>query len=65
VPELSARERQVLELAATGLPNKLIARELGLSWRYVRNLLYLLYPKLGVHNRTEAARLLLLESNPG
>ena len=53
--ELSARERQVMTLAATGLPNKTIGHALGLSAGTVQNHLHNIYQKLGVANRTAAA----------
>ena len=49
---LTAQERQIAELAATGLTNKQIAERLFLSHRTVASHLHRLYPKLGVASRT-------------
>ncbi|NEA30589.1 LuxR family transcriptional regulator [Streptomyces sp. SID13031] len=49
---LTAQERQIAELAATGLTNKQIADRLFLSHRTVGSHLHRLYPKLGVASRT-------------
>lgn len=54
-PQLSCREQQVLDLIADGLPNKLIARRLGISERTVKAHLTRIYEQLGVHDRTQAA----------
>jgi DNA-binding NarL/FixJ family response regulator len=54
-PELSAREREVLELVAEGLPNKLIARRLEISEKTVKAHLTSIYQQLGVTDRTQAA----------
>jgi len=54
-PELSAREREVLELVAEGLPNKLIARRLDISEKTVKAHLTSIYQQLGVTDRTQAA----------
>lgn len=54
-PELlSEREKQILRLAARGLHNKEIARELGLSIRTVEGHLSHVFTKIGVSSRTEA-----------
>ncbi|WP_309089106.1 response regulator transcription factor [Phenylobacterium sp.] len=54
---LTPRERQLVELVAEGLPNKLIARELGLTEGTVKIHLHNVYQKLGVNNRTTLAAL--------
>ncbi|MRR29487.1 response regulator transcription factor [bacterium] len=53
---LTARERQVLQLAAEGLANKEIAVQLQISEHTVKYHLSSLYSKLGVSSRTEAVR---------
>jgi DNA-binding NarL/FixJ family response regulator len=53
---LTPKERQVLELVARGLSNADIGRELWLSEQTVKFHLTNIYKKLGVANRTEAAR---------
>lgn len=53
--ELTVRETQILEMAARGLQNKLIAAEFRLSEHTVKVHLHNIIRKLGVHNRTEAA----------
>lgn len=55
--ELTARERQVLALVADGLPNKAIARELGISEHTVKFHVGSLLGKLGAGSRTEAVTL--------
>lgn len=52
---LTPREREVLGLVATGLPNKTIAARLELSEHTVKLHIHHVISKLGVHNRTEAA----------
>jgi DNA-binding CsgD family transcriptional regulator len=49
---LTTQERQIADLAATGLTNKQIAERLFLSHRTVGSHLHRLYPKLGVASRT-------------
>jgi DNA-binding NarL/FixJ family response regulator len=51
---LTERERQVLELLALGLPNKTIARELGISEHTAKFHVGTLMSKLGAASRTEA-----------
>jgi DNA-binding NarL/FixJ family response regulator len=51
---LTEREMEVLELLSQGLPNKLIARELGISEHTVKFHVSSLYTKLGAASRTEA-----------
>jgi DNA-binding NarL/FixJ family response regulator len=53
VPDLTLRERQILNLICSGLDDDGIARKLGLSRNTVRNHGAALYRKLGVHRRTE------------
>ena len=53
--ELSPREREILELLAQGLPNKEIARRMGVNDGTVRWHLRHVYDKLHVRSRTEAA----------
>jgi len=54
VTGLTGRQREVLAQLARGLPNKLIARELGLSESTVKVHLLAIYRVLSVRNRTEA-----------
>ena len=54
---LTARERQVLLLVAEGLPNKAIARELGISEHTAKFHVGSLLGKLGAASRTEAVTL--------
>lgn len=51
---LTERERQVLALAESGLPSKLIARKLSIAPGTVRNHISEAIAKLGVSNRIEA-----------
>ena len=53
-PVLSAREIQLLELLATGLGNRAIAKQLFISEATVKTHLVHIYGKLGVDNRTAA-----------
>jgi DNA-binding NarL/FixJ family response regulator len=50
---LSYREKQVVQSAARGKTNKVIAGELGLSEHTVKNYLFHAFEKLGVSSRTE------------
>ena len=52
---LTTRESEVLALLAQGMPNKGIARELGISPKTVSNHIEHVYSKLGVSNRAGAA----------
>jgi len=53
---LTAREVQVIELLAEGLPNKAIAVRLGISDQTVKFHLASISGKLGAANRTDAVR---------
>lgn len=53
--QLSAREREVLELAATGMANKQIGRALGISESTVKVHLGNIFRRIGVTDRTSAA----------
>jgi pimeloyl-ACP methyl ester carboxylesterase/DNA-binding CsgD family transcriptional regulator len=52
--QLSAREKEVLELIAAGLDNRQIAKQLSLSEKTVRNHITSIFAKLGVPNRAQA-----------
>jgi NarL family two-component system response regulator LiaR len=52
---LTPREREVLSLIAHGRPNKLIARDLGVSEKTVKTHVSSILGKLGVTDRTQAA----------
>lgn len=54
-PDLSVRERQVLELVVQGCANKQIAHALNLSEYTVKNHVKNILEKLGVQDRTQAA----------
>jgi DNA-binding NarL/FixJ family response regulator len=53
-PELSEREREVLQLLARGLPNSQIAQTLVVSPKTVRNHVSNIFTKLQVRDRAEA-----------
>ena len=65
---LSERQRQVLNLALQGKPNKIIARELDIAIGTVKHHLSVALDVLGLENRTEAiyrlGRLLRTEPSP-
>jgi len=52
---MSEQQWRILELLAQGSPNKSIARELGIAASTVKNQLTVVFGKLGVSNRTQAA----------
>ena len=52
---LSPREREVLALVAAGLPNKSVARRLGITEKTVKSHLTRVFTILGVTDRTSAA----------
>jgi DNA-binding NarL/FixJ family response regulator len=53
-PELTPREREVLDAVARGRPNGAIAAELGLAAKTVGNHVSTIFAKLGVATRAEA-----------
>ena len=55
-PELSDREREVLELIARGMTNTQIARKLVVSPKTVRNHASNVFTKLQVSDRAEAIK---------
>jgi DNA-binding NarL/FixJ family response regulator len=56
--DLSARQREILEMVVEGLSNAEIAGRLYLSESTIKQHLRAVYKVLGVHNRTEAAKLM-------
>ena len=55
ISQLSEREREVLRLLASGLTNSEIAKTLFLSEGTVKNYVSMIFSKLGVADRTQAA----------
>lgn len=53
-PQLTPRERQVLELLAAGLPTTVIGEKLGLASKTINNHAPAIFAKLQVADRTEA-----------
>jgi DNA-binding NarL/FixJ family response regulator len=53
-PELSAREREILDLLATGLPNAAIAARLSVAPKTVANNVSAIFAKLQVADRAQA-----------
>ena len=53
-PALTARQRDVLQLLCAGKPNKVIARDLGLSENTVRVHVAAIFAQLGVNSRSSA-----------
>ncbi|MEV4020522.1 LuxR C-terminal-related transcriptional regulator [Nonomuraea angiospora] len=58
MPQLTARQRQIAQLAASGLSNQDIADRLVLSRRTVANTLVQVYERTGLNSRAELADLL-------
>ncbi|GAB1385162.1 response regulator transcription factor [Melaminivora sp.] len=68
LPVLTARQGEVLQLLCTGKPNKVIARDLGLSENTVRVHVAAIFAQLGVNSRSTAllaAQRLGLVEGPG
>jgi DNA-binding NarL/FixJ family response regulator len=53
-PELTPREREILDALATGLSNSAIARRLGIATKTVANNISSIFSKLQVTDRTQA-----------
>jgi DNA-binding NarL/FixJ family response regulator len=62
---LTAREREVLDLIARGFSNKRIAQELGIAEKTVKTHVGNLLGKLGVADRTQAAVYATRHGRPG
>ena len=56
IGDLSARQREIVELVVEGLSNAEIAGRLYLSESTIKQHLHAVYKVLGVRNRTEAAK---------
>jgi DNA-binding NarL/FixJ family response regulator len=54
-PDLTDREREILDLVAAGHPNKVIALRLGIAEKTVKNHLSRIFQAIGVSDRTQAA----------
>lgn len=66
MPEITAREAQVVGWLAQGLSNKGIAAQLTISSRTVQTHLERMFKKLGVRSRAElVARVYMNRSQPG
>jgi len=52
---ISQQQWRILELLVQGMPNKEIARKLGIASSTVKNQLTVIFERLGVTNRTQAA----------
>jgi DNA-binding NarL/FixJ family response regulator len=69
ISRLSQREREVLRLLASGLGNSEIAQSLFLSEGTIKNYVSMIFSKLGVSDRTQAAILAirtgLVDTRPG
>jgi DNA-binding NarL/FixJ family response regulator len=61
---LTAREREVAQLAAGGASNKAIAQRMFVSVRTVEGHLYQVYSKLNVCTRNELTELVPAETQP-
>lgn len=56
LPILTPRQKEVLQLVCEGLPNKRICQRLNLTEHTVKSHMKSLFSEMGVHNRTECAR---------
>jgi two-component system nitrate/nitrite response regulator NarL len=55
LPQLTARQREILALVEEGFSNKQIARRLSIQVQTVKNHVHNVLEELGLHTRTEAA----------
>jgi len=55
ISSLTPRETEILELVVQGMYNKEIAHHLGIKYSTVKNHLTVIFRKLGVTSRTQAA----------
>lgn len=53
--DLSERETEIIRLIARGLPNKVIAQQLSVSEKTIKNHISRIFAKLGITARTQAA----------
>ncbi len=61
IVHLTEREKEILQLVAQGASNREIAQKLEISEKTVRNRLSVIFDKLHINNRTEAALYALRE----
>lgn len=52
---LGSKESRIVELVASGLKNKEVARQVGTTEHVIKNYLRVIYDKLGLWNRVELA----------
>ncbi len=52
--DLTERERQILQLMASGFTNKAVAQNLGIKISTVENHIHKIYQKLNIYNRAQA-----------
>lgn len=57
VNTLNDREKEILGLIAKGFDNKVIAKRLFIGEQTVKNYVSIIYSKMGVHDRVQAARM--------
>lgn len=62
--QLTEREKEILGLLSQGAPNHDIAQQLSISEKTVRNRLSVIYDKLHITNRTQAALLAMKRDFP-
>ncbi|MFF8594596.1 response regulator transcription factor [Streptomyces sp. NPDC015220] len=63
--QLTPREREIAELAASGLTNKQIAEKFFISHRTVGAHLYQIHPKLGITSRAALGNALCTQTRDG